>query len=267
MADINLALSDQEKIQKLHRMFIGMSCFSARLNLEFTGSGLRCCGMDNCKVCMFELILGNEWFDEFVFRAEDQDVVSISLPVIVINNVLQIHSKGQKLIMELSDEPSSVDITLGESDEACQKVFSIPLFDPVDLSPSFPDFDCDAEMCLASSSWSGLVKEFDSFGSELSISIAEDVLSLKSGGELGDMKTELKIGDEQSEKVFGLLSYSAVEDAGLEARFATKYLKIACRFETLSDEVTIKMQVDTPMSLVYDIGKSSHMSVLIAPRL
>ena len=177
------------------------------------------------------------------------------------------HSKNQKLSLETTPDADALDVTLHASTTTCAKSFVIPLYQNWETLSETPKFDCDLEMSLLSANFAELVKQFDSFGTELVFNIDDDQVELSASGESGDMKTTLTIGNTEEEKVFGLISYDAVEECKQNARFAMRYMKMATKFEKVSEEVKLSLDENKPITLEYDLGDESRIIMLIAPRV
>ena len=263
---ITLSLRDDSKITKLAILITNLQPFTQKLSLFISEKCLACRGMDPCHVCMFDATLSSEWFDDYVYP-EGGDNITICVPIQILCTVLNMHSNGQELCLNMASDSDTLEVALKASADTCEKSFVIPLYLQTDDLNGTPSFDYDLEMTLLSANFAALVRQFDAFGSELIFSIDDDKVELSASGESGDMKTKLTIGNAEEERVFGLLGYDAVEDCRQNCKFAMKYMKMATKFEKISSEIKLSMQEDIPITLEYKLDDNSKLVILLCPKV
>ena len=266
---IELVLNDDSKINQLATLISNLQPFSSKLALSISEKGLTCRGMDSCHVCMFDVMLAANWFSQYEYPSDNDndEPIAVCVPIQILCTVLNMHANGQELSLKVARESDTLEVTLKASAQTCEKAFVIPLFMQTEELNATPTFDYDLEMTLLSANFAALVRQFDSFGSELVFFIDDDNVELSASGESGDMKTKLTIGNAEQERVFGLLGYDAVEDCKQECKFAMKYMKLATKFEKVSKELKLSMEEDKPITLEYGLGGDSKLVLLIAPRV
>ena len=263
---MDLSLSDPGRISAFRKLVAAMASLTPQLGLRFSAEGLSCQGMDNCQVCLFDLVLTHSWFDEY---ACSEDMPTITIQGAVLLKVLTMHTPGQRLCLKAPSDGEHLEITMSTADDACKKEYSLPIFTEEKEILELPSTEnSDIEVALKAASLSNLVKQLGQFGEVLRVSVSHESFSLSSSGENGDMNVSVKIDDDDiSSSSLGIEEYSACEGSTYDGQFSVRHLKFAVLCDVIGPEVRMYLDSTSPLGLVYELEESSRVLFLVAPKI
>ena len=263
---MNLSLNEPENIAMFRKLVAAMTSLAPQLELRFSPSGLSCQGMDNCQVCLFDLVLTAGWFEEYDCAEESLTIVVYGA---ILEKVLTMHSSGQRLCLSSAAGGEHLDITMSSADDACKKEYTLPIFTEGKEVITLPSTDnSDIEVTLRAASLSSLIKQLGQFGSNLRVSVSHEAFSLSASGENGDMTVSVKIDDDDiSASSLGIEEYSACECSTYDGQFSFRHLKFAVLCDGIASDVRMYLDSESPLALTYELEQSSRIQFLVAPRV
>jgi len=147
-------------------------------------------GMGSSQVCLFELLLQKDWFEEYTV---DKNFV-MGIHCEFMFKMLGCLEDGQKITMHMKEDADrlSVDFeSLGEN-TTIRKCFKMPLVNLDSEHLTIPDKEFEADISIMSSEFSELISQLSIFGDDLQINCSMDGIDLTSKGDLGQMTASIE---------------------------------------------------------------------------
>jgi proliferating cell nuclear antigen len=256
---MKLVIEDPKTAAKFEILFSNLVSLTDYVKICITDNGLHIQGMDQSKICLFDIVLTCEWFT--IFETDDDDLSIFTIPSKIFYKVLSTYKPDQCLEIDINDS-DKLHINFLRGAKTCDKFFVLPMIDVhIDLINMSSQKDSDAEIVITSKKLAELVGQLEIFDDVISFSLSEKHVLLKTSGDDGSMTAKLSLDDNQ------LLDYAIVEDLEIEMSFSLRYVKKMMSFSKLSDDVKIDISVDRPLIISYCLGNESELKLVLAPRL
>ena len=256
---MKLVIEDPKIAAKFEILFSNLVSLTDFVKVCITDEGLHIQGMDQSKVCLFDIVLNCAWFT--IFETDETDPDIFTVPARIFHKVLSTYKPDQCLEIDITD-PDKLRINFLRGTKTCDKFFVLPM---VDINIEFINItskkDSDAEIVITSKKMAELVSQLEIFDDVIIFDLSEKHVLLKTSGDDGSMTAKLGLDDKQ------LLDYSIVEDMELNMSFSLRYVKHMLSFSKLSDEVRIDISNHRPMIISYCLGNDSVMKLALAPRI
>jgi proliferating cell nuclear antigen len=252
---MKLSLNDKKKdifISIFH--VLKNSC--TEINATFDTNNLHIQGMDKSHICLFDLNLKKEWFNEYDIQSK-QDICFNA------NNfysIISIKSDGQSLVIKKnSDDVLSIELIHSEKNANYNKYFSMPLLDYEYDEMKIPTTDFDAEFSLPSKKVTDMLSQLSNFGDDINIKCAENYVDFKTNGSSGEMRVNIPVDD--------MSSYAVVEGELLNLSYSLLYINKMCITNKLTTDIEFSISKECPMKINYDLGDESSLVFHIAPKM
>ena len=257
---MKLVIEEAKVAAKFETIFLTLVSLTEFINIQITDCGLWIQGMDQCKICLFDIVLKCEWFT--IFETDESDIGNvITLPAKLFYKVLSTYKPDQCLELDF-EESHKLSVSFLRGSKSCDKFFVIPT---VDIDINFMNIktekEYDAEIVITSKKMAELVGQLEIFHDKITFDLSEEHLLLKASGDNGSMTAKLGLDDKQ------LLDYAIIEDTNINISFKMRYVKIMMSFSKLSEEVKIEISRDKPMVITYCLGEDSELKLVLAPQI
>ena len=227
-------------------------------------------GMDKSHICLFEVKIQKNWFDEYIVDEYIVDEYNVDKNANVIcfdTNIfhLIISSKQDShniIIPSTGKDSDNINIDLVSQEHTkgeFNKYFKIPLVDYDYDEMNIPIVEYDAEFSISSKKICEIMSQMLAFGSDLNIKCSEEKIDLVTDGIAGEMLVNIPIDD--------LNEYSIVEGDVIDLKYSLNYISKMCLTNKLSSEVIFSISADFPMKINYDLGDDSSIVFYIAPKI
>ena len=203
--------------------------------LEFKESHMYIQGMDKSHVCLFDILLPKEWFNEYTREPGDSDTIGIFTSI--FSTILSSNHGDHDIDFQYKGDPDQVDIHLLKNSQ--KNGFKLG---------SSGDFNCFYKL-----SRMGL------FGETIRFTCKEDSIDITSQGENGEMTVEIPMDH--------LKEYSVIEGETIEVTYSLSYLNKMIVSTKLSNTIDFFISKETPMKVRYDLGEGGHMVFYLAPKV
>ena len=200
--------------------------------------------MDNSRVSILEIVIPNDWFDEYTVSQP----ITIGINVNIFYRVLNSREKSQKIKISLNNrDTDKLEVSLtGDNKEEFNKHFELALIDIESEIMNIPEIEYQTDFTIGSSNFANIINQLKSFGDNLDIQCSEEKMVLYSSSiEQGKMICEINIDD--------LSSFAINEGEKISSGFSLNYLHNICLYNKLSKEVDIKLSVDYPIKIIYKL--------------
>ena len=256
---MKLVIEDPKTAEQLNVLFSNLCWLSDYVTIHKEEKGLHMQGMDSSHVCMFDIVLTPEWFTTYEEDSDDAEMISV--PAKIFNKVLSTYNKDQNIIIEISTSGDKLNMEFSGGKTSCDKYFELPLVHLEQQLMDIPEEESQADIVMTSKKLTDLVTQFEIFDQVLSFKMSEEKVLMKAEGMDGSMTAKLSLEDDQ------LLDYCIEEDLELNVSFSLNYVKRMTGFNKVASEVTLGLSAERPMFMIYDLGNSSSLRLVLAPKI
>ena len=254
---MKIVIRNKNKKDLFIALFQTLKNCSTLINIKFEKEKLHIQGMDKSHICLFNVNIQNNWFDEYEILETKHICIDCNIFHMIVSN----KNDGLDIVLRSENEDYlNVDlITVENSKGDFNKYFKIPLaefeYDEMEL----PNFDYDAEFSISSKKICEIFSQMSIFGSDINIKCDEEKISLVTNGSTGEMLVNILIDD--------LNEYSIVEDEHIDLNYSLSYINKMCLTNKLTNEILFAISIKYPMKINYDLGNDSTIVFYIANKM
>ena len=241
---MRISITKKEDVQKFANIFKNLGGFQEFIKLDITPTGIEGQGIDAAHVCLFDLNITNDWFDEY----EVTDQMSIGISTGLFCKIIECLKENQKITLQMDETDDRLHVSL-EGSNNLNKYFELPLIDLDIEKVSVPNEEYDVDIEIESNLFTELVDEFSLFHDFLSIQCDEEYINMFASGENGKMA--IKISNED------IIMYAINEGETISLSFSLLYFHKMCMFRKISSSLTLCLGDDMPMKMVYKLGDNT----------
>ena len=255
---MKLIIEDTRKTMKLATIFCNLKPFTDNVVIYFKPEGLYIQCMDDSHCALFECSLDKSWFTSYEFDTKE-DMPSISVNINMLYKVLNTREENQTMeIAHSKENEDKLDITFSGG-KMC-KYFELPLINVEgELLNTSTMKETDIDLVIESKTFCDLINQLLIFDEVLTLTFNEDKIDMKSSGNDGSMKVDMKIDD--------IKEYAIAEDTTLVQSYSLKYIQMMCQFNKLAVEMSMGFSKDKPMTMKYDLLEDSNVLIHLAPKM
>jgi len=239
---MNIVLRDARKVSQFSSIMKNLKSFSQDIELMVGKNGIYAQGMDSSHICLFELILKDDWFDEF----EIEKSYTLGLNCELLAKVLNCLEQNQTIQMNYTEDKDNLFITLSpiEGESSIVKVFKLPLMDIESNLLVIPETEYTADIEMISEDFGKLIEQVSIFGKEILFEL-DEIIKVTGKGDNGTMNAIIKQDD--------ILLYAIEEDTKLDLEFSGNYINMMTTFSKINNKIQIHFSKDTPMKIQYGL--------------
>jgi len=258
---MNISINDKKKKETFVSLFQVLKNCSSIISCNFEKEFLHIQGMDKSHICLFDVKLKNNWFNNYEINEQSKKV---SFDSNVFHSIISSKSDNQDLLIKLdndNDDTLHINFIHQESNKKGEfnKFFKMPLTNYEYEELSIPSVDYDAEFSLSSKQITDIFSQLSNFGNDIIIKCSEQDISLTTNGINGEMRVDIPIDD--------LSSYSIVEEEEIILTYSLLYINKMCITNKLSTDVDFSLSNNCPMKINYSLGDDSLMVFYMAPKM
>jgi proliferating cell nuclear antigen PCNA len=255
---MKITLEDTRKVSKLATIFCHLKPFTDNIVIYFKSDGLYIQCMDDGHCALFECTLDKGWFTSYNFNAIT-DMPSASLNIGMFYKVLNTREDEQTMEIELTKEDEDKIFITFNGGKTC-KYFELPLVNiDHDILNTDSIKDTDIDLTIEAKTLCDLINQLMIFDEVLTLTFNEEKIDMKSSGNEGSMKVDMKIDD--------LKEYAIAENTNLVQSYSLKYIHMMCQFNKLAGEINMGFSKDKPMTMRYDLLNNSSVVIHLAPKV
>ena len=254
---MKITISDKGKKDLFVALFQTLKNCSTLINMNFLKDKLHIQGMDKSHICLFDINITKEWFDNYELDNETYMCFDTNTFHLIIST----KSEGLSIIIHSTiDDHLNIDLVSAENLKGeFNKYFKIPLAEYDYEQLSIPEADYDAEFAISSKKICEIVSQMVTFGTDINIICKEDQINLVTNGTTGEMLVKIPIDD--------LTEYSIVDGEQINLTYSLHYINKMCLTNKLSGEIMFCISNNFPMKINYDLGNNSSVVFFIAPKI
>lgn len=254
---MKVTISNKNKKDIFVALFQNLKNCTSSVSASFEKEKLHIQGMDKAHVCLFNVDIQKNWFDEYI--VEEQ--TNVSFDTSIFHLVISTKQDSHNMTISFDGEDSiNVDLVAQEHLKGeFDKHFKIPLVDYDYEEMNIPDVEYEAEFSIASKKICEITSQMLSFGTDINIKCSEERIDLVTNGITGEMLVNIPIDD--------LNEYSIVEGDIIDLKYSLNYINKMCLTNKLSNEVQFCISANYPMKIIYDLGNDSSLVFFMAPKI
>jgi len=255
---MKITLEDTRKVNKLAAIFCHLKPFTDNTVIYFKPEGLYIQCMDDGHCALFECTLDKKWFTTYEFNAAS-DMPCASLNIGMFYKVLNTREDEQTVEIELNKKDEDKIFISFNGGKTC-KYFELPL-NNIDHDVLNTDSikETDIDLTIESKTLCDLINQLMIFDEVLTLSFSEEKIDMKSSGNEGSMKVDMKIDD--------MKEYAITEKTTLVQSYSLKYIHMMCQFNKLAGDINMGFSKDKPMTMRYDLLDDSSVVIHLAPKV
>jgi proliferating cell nuclear antigen len=254
---MKVIITDKHKKDIFVALFQTLKNCSSLVSANFELDQLHIQGMDKSHVCLFDVSIKKNWFDNYDVNEETNMCFDSSIFHLVISTKQESHDM---IIHSDNEDNLSVSLVAQEHLKGeFNKYFKIPLADYDYQEMNVPEVEYDAEFSISSKKMCEILSQMMTFGNDINIKCSEEKIDLITYGVTGEMLVNIPIED--------LTEYAIVENEEINLSYSLSYINKMCLTNKLSNEVQISISGEYPMKIKYDLGDDSFLMFYIAPKI
>lgn len=217
------------------------------LNFIMDEDGLRFSTMDNSHISYIKCNFPDDFFD--YYKCDKNSTYGI--PLKHLNKIFSITNYNMDMKMVFSDD----DVIIEFMDGSSHKIYNLKLMDIDDESLEIPDIEDTFKICMDSKEFYHVCKEINDIGNVLNIKTLNDNKKIEFSSE-GEF-TNLKI----------IKNNNIDFDESIDISFDSKYLLNFSKCFSISKNVSLKISVDRPLKIRYELIRDADIIYYIAPKI
>ena len=291
--NMQFQINDKNKKDIFISIFQVLKNCSSIISCTFEKEVLHIQGIDKSHICLFDVKLNKNWFDEYIISEKK----IISFDSNIFHSIISTKSDNQNCIFKIdSDNEDILNIIFTTKEDTedkkednkkednkkedkkedkknkkskksekdkdnkqFKKFFKMSLIENEYDEMNIPDTEYDAEFTLSSKQVDDIFTQLNQFGNDIVIHCSEEDIYLTANGITGEMRVQIPIDD--------LSSYSIFEGQEVVLAYSLIYMNKMCITNKLSNEVEFSLSKHSPMKISYPLGEDSKIVFYIAPKL
>ena len=254
-------VSEKKKKETFIAIFQLLKHSSSQIHLNVNAAKLHIQGMDKSHVCLFDLTLDKEWFDQYNIDKNYQLCFDTS----TFCSIITTKSDEQKLYFLIDDTNNILNIQLidiAKTSNEYGKYFKLPLLEYDYEEMYIPSVEYDVEMTFSSKKISDVLSQLSNFGDDLFIKCSDESIDFISSRDSIEMCVKVIVEEDD------ISSYSiAMSDNEMEFSYSLTYINKMCVTNKLANQIEFNLSKEYPMKIYYDLGNKSSIYFYIAPKI
>ena len=236
---LTITIKNQSKVYQFTQILQNLKGISNELNLICKKDGLYAQGMDSSHICLFEMDIKPEWFDNY--NCSEECIMGINCEMLF--KIISCIKEGQYIDMLYNTENGDK-LTIDLLGNSYDKSFELSLIDIEADMVELPSKEYTADIRFVSKDFAELVNQLSIFGDKLKISCGDNIV-LNSENEFGKVDITVKEDD--------IIEYMMEEGETIESNFGIRFIHMITKFSNLNKEVAINISEEFPIKLTYNL--------------
>jgi proliferating cell nuclear antigen PCNA len=259
---MEILLENQNKIKIFQNIIQVLSLMNDTISIKLFEDKLKVLDMDDTHICLFELILDNQWFDKYNIKTNHTIRLNLKNFVKILNCI----QDGQRLSLS-SDHISSDKLMINFLDANKTKKTPIMEFEinlmtrdeePIEMHKL--DHTNSDYLSIQSSVFESIVNLVGSFGDTISINYRNNSFEYSSEGNFCESKIKNAIVD-----ITKLDDYLNNDDIHLS--LSINYLSKLAKASKISTDLIIYLNQSLPACFKYIFATNCHLIYWISPKI
>ena len=260
---MKLVITEPKKVKVFATIFRQLKDVVMDVNIDMREETMYIQGMDSAQVCLFELLLQEDWFEEY--KVDKPFTMGINCEAMF--RIIGCLVDGQKITMYMEETADrlSIDFNSVGDKKTIKKSFEMHLLTIDSEYLDIPEKDYEADFAIMSDQFSELINQLSIFGDDLRINCNMETIDLSSKGDLGQMTVSIEDED--------IVEYAIEEETIVNLSVGLKYIRDMCGFSKISEVAYIHCSNETPIKLHYSLDdedstdSTNYVRFFVAPRI
>ena len=235
---LTITIKNQSKVYQFTQILQNLKGISNELNLICKEDGLYAQGMDSSHICLFEMNIKPEWFDNY--NCTEDCMMGIHCEMLF--KIVSCIKEGQHIDMWYDTEKKGDKLTINLIGNSYDKSFELTLIEIDSDMVELPSRESTADIKFVSKDFAELINQLSIFGEKLKITCNDNII-LNSANEFG--KVDITVKEED------IVEYMMEDGAEVESYFGIKFIHMITKFANVNKEVGIHISNDYPIKMVY----------------
>jgi len=224
---------------------------------KITPSELVALAMDPSRICLLQLNVKKEHFDEYKCDKETKICVNLE----DLDKILKRSSTNDSIELSLQDKEQKMKISMKRNVSSRKRTFSLALLDsnieeiPMDklLKIEYPSrWVIDPDLIIEA------IKDAEIYSEILNVKVEETKgLSLQSSGQIGEMNYELELSELIETSITGVNT----------GAYSLNFLKSIMKLAPITEKLEVSLKTDHPLKLKFDLLEGGELYYFLAPRV
>lgn len=240
-------LINNEKANQFISIIKTLKLFNDYISFFFNSDKLYIQGMDSSHICLYEVNIDKDWFDEYNYSSNESQII-VSCMSNIINKILNLYKTNETLVIGFNDDNmDNIFINMiinNDNNLTNNKEFEINCID-IDFESLSPDeIDYDIDLYFTSKEFSNYCNELMNFGEELQIFCYNNLIKLKSNNNESSMVQNIDMNL--------ILKYDAIDDFKIYNKFQINYINYICNLQKAFSQIKISVQYGLPINIFFN---------------
>ena len=228
-------------------------------NLLCTEDGMELQAMDAAHVCLISLTI----LADACTTYSCSQTLTLGLSITNFSKILKCVDADDSLILTVTDDGSTLDISAESSSGTQTSAFSMNLMNIDADHLSIPDTAYACSVKMSSADFTKRTRDLQMFGDTCSLAVTEEALTMAVRGDLGSATVVFKAATDPTVK--DATEVDCSEPTTLCV--AIKYLVSIIKAQGLNEQVTLFLSKGIPIHIVYDMGDRGSLGFHLAPKM
>lgn len=250
-------LNEQKKCDVFNITFKNLKVFTETINIVVTKDEFHLQGMDSSHVCLYEFIFKKEWFDKW----EVEKDFCFGLNTESIEKILNTYASGQSIRLLTQDENDIEQVFFEllkteNNEKSPEKYFATYCINIDGDLMEIPASEYGFELTFKSNEFKSFIDQLSKFGEVINFVCLDNKISMIAKSIQDECKFELTEDD------FVEIKQNTEE---INYSYSVKYITDICKFNKLSETITLKFSDEIPLLLRYNIDDNISADFHLAP--
>jgi len=267
---MKIVIRDKIKRDQFNAIFNIIKINSTCVNLNFNSNELHIQGMDKSHICLFNIFIKKEWFNEYSFSSDE---TSACFDTNTFYNIISNISKNQSIIISNTEYEYNCNektndfiyVTLINEDYKekdsleFDKYYKLQLIENDYELMNIPETEYNCDFLINSKKIVDITSQMLSFNNDIEIKCSQEYIEFTVNGGNGMMNVKIHTDD--------LDEFSIEDGEEFSFLYSLQYLSKFCLTKNLSDKIYFSLSNNCPLKIQYDLGDDSYMIFFIAPKI
>lgn len=245
--------------------------------------GLNIKSMDESHTCLLDIIINKDLFDTYIYKFNSKNI-TLSISLKTLCKFLAISEKKDKITFKINDKNAEYIGLIFDNDLRKTK-YKLQLYDMEVDDTQLHTLDYKVDINMDIKRFMKSCSNVNVIGSDdITFSIKNSKIFISGTGELGSVKSQLKIESKETkeklvlkkdksgkvkvQKKNSINTYiiNRMSRDNFEASFSLKHILKILKISTICSRINVHLSDEVPLKLYFDLGKNSHINFYIAPK-
>lgn len=241
---MKLNLVDANKSIIFSNILKQLKSFTNDVNINFYKDKFYIQFLDTNHICLCELVLMKEWFNNYVVK----DETHLGINTNILQKIIKCKGENDAIEIEYNTDADRMNMSFNNYDDKniITKAFEVPLVEmDIDMLNIPENTESQADIKIQSSLFFHLINELALFSNNLNMEVNENEIYMNADGDSG--KYSINVDIEKIEE------FSIDEGANIKTTYSIKYFTLISNFSKISKYVNLSIGENTPIIITFNL--------------